>query len=365
LTRVLVVLPGLERGGAETYVARVSPRLLNLGVEVEICALDASGPLAGQLEAAGIRVHGTSYPERGHGSNTAALLRTVGDLRRLLVQRRFDLVHSYLYWPDVLSAAAGRLAGRRVIVSRRAIHSWRHPRSALLHGLEAASNLVADQLIANSRAVLRDAEANERFLPRRRAVVYNGVEPGDYLPARPGTSGGLRIVTVGALSPRKGQEFAIQALASLPAALGASLRLVGTGPDEVRLRELAKELRVGESVEFVGERADPRPELAGADLFLLPSRQEGFSNALLEAMASGLPVVATDVGGNAEALVDGEGGRIVPPENAPEIAAAIEQLASDPSGLAPIGAANRRRVEAHFTLDASAAKLAERYLARR
>jgi glycosyltransferase involved in cell wall biosynthesis len=365
LTRVLVVLPGLERGGAETYVVRVVPRLLARGIEVEVCALDATGPLAAELHAAGIRVHGTSYPERSTRSNTAVLLRTVRDLRRVLVKGRFDLVHSYLFWPDVLAAAAGRLARRRVIVSRRAIHAWRHPRSALLHGLEAGSNLLADALIANSRAVLRDAEAHERFLPRRRAVVYNGVEPGDYQLARLENSGGLRVVTVGALSPRKGQELAIRALAKLPAAIGATLQLVGTGPDESRLRDLVLELKMEDRVEFLGERTDPRPELASAHLFLLPSRQEGFSNALLEAMASGLPVVATDVGGNAEAVVDGEGGRIVPPENPAEIVAAIEQLASDRAWLKAAGAANRRRVETHFGLDASAAALAEHYLSGR
>jgi L-malate glycosyltransferase len=361
LKRVLLVIDSLERGGAETYVARVAPRLRQFGVEVEVCALDASGPLAAELAAAGVKVHGTSYPLRFSRSNTLVLRRVVGEIAQLLRAGRFDLVHSYLFWSDVLAAPAGRLAGRRVIVSRRALHAWRHGTSAFLHGLESASNLLAHELIANSQAVLRDTEAHERFLPRRRSVIYNGIETADYPVAEPRPSGSLRIVTVGALSPRKGQEFGIRAMALLPATLDATLRLVGAGPDERALRVLARELRVDGRVEFVGERDDPRPELAAADLFLLPARQEGFSNALLEAMASGLPVVATDVGGNAEALVDGVGGRLVPSEDPAAIAAAVAELSADRPRLVALGLANRDRVQKHFSAANSAAALAERY----
>src|SRR5207302_8353544 len=130
----------------------------------------------------------------------------------------------------------------------------------------------------------------------------------------------------------------IRALARLPAALEATLRLVGGGPDEPRLRQLAAALGVAEQVEFAGETSDPRTELAAADLFLLPSLSEGFSNALLEAMASGLPVVATDAGGNAEALVDGEGGRIVAARDVEAMAAAIEELGGDQPRMRQAGA---------------------------
>lgn len=361
VTRVLLAVDSLERGGAETYVARVAPLLRRYEVEAAVCALDSSGPLAAQLRATGVAVHGTSYPLRSTGSNTLVLARVVREIAGLLRSGHFDLVHSYLFWSDLLGASAGRLAGRRVVVSRRALHAWRHGPSAFLHALESAGNLLADELIANSEAVLRDTEAHERFLPRRRGVVYNGVEPTDYPAAQPGRAGQLRIVSVGALSPRKGQEFAIEALALLPPGLDAKLRLVGAGPDESALRRLAAERRVEARVEFLGNQEDPRPELAAADLFLLPSRQEGFSNSLLESMASGLPVVATDVGGNAEALVDGQGGRIVPPGDPAAIAAAIQELAEHRSRLAAMGAANRERVASKFTLDASAEALAGRY----
>jgi glycosyltransferase involved in cell wall biosynthesis len=170
-------------------------------------------------------------------------------------------------------------------------------------------------------------------------------------------------VTVGVLAPRKGQEFAIEALAILiRSGVDATLAFVGSGPDEAMLRRKASDAGISDRVTFAGEQLDPRPYLAGADLFLLPSRQEGFSNALLEAMATSLPVVATDVGGNAEAFIDGEGGRLVPPQQPAAMAAAIAELAKDRSRLAEMGRVNRQRVAELYTLEASARNLAGWYL---
>ena len=104
--------------------------------------------------------------------------------------------------------------------------------------------------------------------------------------------------------------------------------------------------------------------LLAADIFLLPSRQEGFSNALLEAMASGLPVVATDVGGNREAVIDGDGGAIVAPESPGALADAVVRLARERDVLPEIGLANRRRVEDVFSLEVSVQKLATWYWSR-
>lgn len=358
--RVLIVVPGLMIGGAERYIARVAPRLVELGLEVEVCALDPAGPIADELRSEGIALHGTSFARWTSRSRSHLVARSLGELYRVLRTGRFDVVHSYLYWADVLASLAGRLAGtRRIIVSRRALHWWRHPQHAIFHGAEALSNLAATELIANSRRVLEDTLRAELFVPRRRGVIYNGIEIGGYRPAAPQPSGRLRLLTVGALAARKGQSLAIEAMAV--AGVDSELTLVGAGPDEPSLRALAGRLGVSDRVVFAGEHIDPRPHLEAADVFLLPSRQEGFSNALIEAMACSLPAIATDVGGNAEAIIDGSGGRIVPPEDVPAMAQAIRDLAGRRDLLVDMGRHNRSRCEALFTLDASVRQLRDWY----
>ena len=222
--------------------------------------------------------------------------------------------------------------------------------------------MLAHELIANSYTVLRDVERTERLVPKTRTVIYNGVEPEQYQLAHPAPSGPLRLVTVGALAPRKGQEYAIGALRHVrDAGTDARLSLVGGGPDESMLRARARDLRLEEHVIFCGPQTDPRPFLLDADVFLLPSRQEGFSNALLEAMASGLPCVATDVGGNSEALVEDEGGHIVRPFDDVAIAEGILRLARSRAALPEMGLRNRKRIEDVFSLDVSVQRLADWY----
>jgi glycosyltransferase involved in cell wall biosynthesis len=330
---------------------------------MEICALEKEGPHLQDLEAGGIVVHGTPYPSRTYRSDTMTLLRTVNCIRSIVKAGRFDVVHTSLFWADVLGVAGARLAGSpRVIISRQALHGWTHGPQAGFHWLEQFSNLFAHELIADSAAVMEDAQRHERFLPSRRAVIHSGVDVGIYSPARPRLEGPLRMVHLGALAPRKGQEYAIEAMALLrEAGVQTTLTLVGSGPDEAMLRQKVADTGLDEKVTFAGAHADPRSFLIDADLFVYPSRMEGAGFALLEAMASALPVVASRVGGIPEALVDGKGGRLVPPEDSAALARAIGDLARDRSKLAEMGSFNRDRIDQKFSLDATVRQLADWY----
>jgi glycosyltransferase involved in cell wall biosynthesis len=364
--RVLSVIGQLMVGGAETYLTRIAPRIRRYGVDMEICALDRIGLRLAELEQAGIVVHGTPFGRRVRQSNTVTLFQTIEQIRRIVRNGRFDIVHTYLFWSDILGVTGARLAGcRRIAVGRRALHSWIHDPKAIYHAAEQFTNSLANEVIANSQAVLRDAAASEALLPRTRTVIYNGIDVDSYTPSARESTGPLQLVTVGALSPRKGQEYAIEAMTLLAAAgVDARLVLVGAGPDEAMLRRSAAASGVEDRVTFPGEHPDPRPYLGAADAFVLPSRQEGFSNAILEAMACALPVIATDVGGNAEAVVDGQGGFIVPPQDPHALAKAIIELERDRNQLRAMGRFNRARVAERFSLEASARALADWYLHR-
>lgn len=362
--RVLAVIGSLWLGGAEAHVARVAIAIRKYGVDMEVCALERAGPHLKELEESGIVVHGTPFPTRTYRSDTMTLLRTANTIRQIVRAGNFDVVHTHLFWADVLGVTGARLAGcRRVIVSRMALHGWAHGPQAGFHWLEQLSNLFAHELIANSDPVMVSAERHERFLPARRTVIREGVDFDNYdSPAQPRLAGPVRMVHMGAMEPRKGQEYALEAMALLKKeGVDTTLTLIGGGADEAMLRQRVADLRLGDAVTFAGPQPDPRRLLQSADLFVFPSRQEGFSIALLEAMASGLPVVATAVGGNQEALVDGQGGRLVPPQDPPALAAAIAELARDRARLAEMGRFNRERVAHEYSLEATARRLADWY----
>ncbi|MEK6225049.1 MAG: glycosyltransferase [Chloroflexota bacterium] len=360
--RVLNIVGSLELAGTEQYILRVAPRLRRYGIDVELCVLDRRGPLLETAKTADIPVHATKARTRRSRSVFYTGVAAVLEIASLIRKERYDIVHSYLFHAEAVGTPAARLAGtRRVIISRRAV-SPRRPEEPHYFVLETLTNLLADELIANSRAVLKDTEQSERLLPRTRTVIYNGVDPSEYSLARPGQDQRLRLVTVGVLAPRKGQEYALKALRLVrDAGIDARLTLVGDGPDSGRLRTMAQVEGIEDHVVFAGGQLDPRPFLVEADVFVLPSRQEGFSNALLEAMATALPVVATAVGGNVEAIVDGEGGWIVPPEDSAALAEALIRSARSREELATMGVSNRRRVESTFSLDSSVDQLAQWY----
>jgi glycosyltransferase involved in cell wall biosynthesis len=333
------------------------------GIETEVCTLWPGGVLAAGLVADGVPVF-TVAPHGDRPPLALRALRAVSAIARLVRERRYEIVHSYLFPAEAFATVGARLARcPRVVIGRRIVQPARRPAGFVFDVIETITNILAHDLVANSRAVLRDSERGALVLPARRTVIYNGIDVAAYPLAQPRTDGPLRIVTVASLSPRKGHRDLIHALEALRVTgIDASATFVGVGPEEPTLRRLASELALDDRVVFAGMRPDPRPFLTAADVFVLPSYAEGFSNALLEAMASGLPAVATDVGGNAEAIVDGEGGAIVPPGDVPALARTLAVLAHDRERLAVMGLANRARAERRFDLDVAAERLARWYL---
>ena len=359
---MLVVARSMHVGGTEQYLLRTLPLLRERGIDVEVFLIDRAGQLLPLLEATGIAVHGKSVASFGLARRAWTTAASIGAVRSLVRTGRYDIVHSYLFWSDVIGCVGARLGGaKRVIESRRAMSAWRRPRGPAFVALETLANAAAHELIANSQAVLREAERQEIALPRCRIVIYNGVDLPSEVTARPGAEMALRLLCVGALAPRKGQLVLLSALTQLGGLGEVHLDLVGSGDDENSLRQFVRDHGLEPIVTFHGERLDVEPYYRGADLFVLPSRQEGFSNALLEAMARGLPVIATDVGGNREALPP-EGGIIVPAEDPAAFAAAIRALAARRAELPAMGLRNRQAVEERFTLAASVRATADWYL---
>ena len=298
-------------------------------------------PLAGLAEKEdwkGLVVHRPRYrvwPLVGAGATPRAIARS---LRPLLarIRRRFpfDVIDAQFVWPD--GPAAMHLAeafGIPFSVKARGgdIHHW-GSQAATREQLVAAG-LGAAGLLAVS-AALRDDMAALGLPPEKIRVHHTGVDLDRFRPidrqaakAAMGVSGPL-LVTAGALIARKGQEFAIEALARLPE---ATLILVGDGPDRAGLERRAARPDVAGRVHFLG--AKPHAELpallAAADVAVQPSASEGLANVWVEALACGTPVVTCAVGGAGDVVDRAEAGRLVP-RDAAAIAAAVRELLDDP-----------------------------------
>ena len=220
-----------------------------------------------------------------------------------------------------------------------------------------------NEYIAVSRDLARFLEQIVGVPESRVHCLHNGVDANRFHPSPHPTRNCLpeafrdpaRVLfgTVGRLQDVKDQATLIRAFAALPQLGHASppgLVLVGEGPLEARLKALADALGVGEHTAFLGP-SDAIPEVMRAlDVFVLPSLNEGISNTLLEAMASGLPVLATHVGGNRELFEDGVEGQFFAPRDVPALTHAFVSLLGDPRARARMGAASRARVERHFSL---------------
>ncbi len=324
--RVVLVVNSLARGGAETQLVRLAGRLVAVGHSVCVVPLLPDDELGAELRAMGVTVHPLCNTESPRG------LPTVTALVRVLRQQRPDLVVSFLYQSNVVTRVAASVARVPVVVSsirneyfggrRRELAMRATDRLASVtttNSALAADRLVRRRVVARDRlVVVPNALPPEAFVRRERGPVREalGVAPDDFV-----------WLGVGRLVPQKAWPDLLQAFALTgPRGGGSRLVIAGGGPEESRLRALAERLQVASYVHLLGPRDDVPDLLAAADGLVLSSAYEGLPNVVLEAMAAGLPVVATRVGGVPE-LVDDSTGLIVPPADPTALAAAMRQLA--------------------------------------
>ena len=356
--RILHVLQAATIGGAQRRIWETSRLIPPERASVEVALLTARGRLSAELEAMGLRCHVLDI--RGAADVPRAAVRLVAIMRR----GRFDVVHTHLLHSSAAGLAAALLAGVPVrVMTRGQVHVARTG-SFLDRSLSRLSNALA-QRIFTVGADVRDAIVREEGVPPKRVeVIPNGVDVA-YLRSLAGeraSHDGFVMGTVARLHPQKGYDIAIDAVKALAdAGVAVRYEIVGEGPLRGRLEEQAARLGVADRVDLVGFVRNPFPRELGWDLYLHPSNDEGLSNAILEAMALGRPIVATDVTGAREQIVDGESGLIVPPGDPGAMARAVRRLRDDPSLAARFGDAAVERVERLFDLRRSAERYMEAY----
>jgi glycosyltransferase involved in cell wall biosynthesis len=347
---VLLLGDSLRPGGTEGQFVEVACGLDRARWDVRVGCLQAQGALGARLAAAGL--HATSW---GRGSlRPRRLAPAVVALARHLARSGTALVHCFDFYSDVLGVLAARLARRRVIASQRELGDLRSPGQRRVYRLVLrAAHLVA----VNSGAVagrLRGVVAEHRVV-----VIPNGVDTARFHPGPPAPVRAEPVVgTLGILRPEKGLEDFLAA-AALVRERGPRARFVihGDGPGRDGLAARVECLGLGGAVRLAGATLEPEAALRALDVFALPSLSEASSNALLEAMATGLPVVATRVGGSMAAVEDGLTGLLVPPRDPAALAKALVTLLEDRRLAGRLGAAALTAVRAAHGLPAMLARV--------
>jgi glycosyltransferase involved in cell wall biosynthesis len=360
---VLYVIGSLELGGAERHLVLVAPQLKKHGWQPIIFCLTARGSQANEVERAGVKVIGPPWEiEKGQ---TAAgklfrLLASGARLFALLRSQRPRIVHFFL--PAAYIASAPIVIAARVpirVMSRRSLNRYQSKHPISRH-VERLLHRHMQMLLGNSKAVVGELR-NEATGTTPIELIYNGVDtsnvqspPLDNNKNARCDPGKLTLVIVANLIHYKGHADLFRALASIAEKLPASWELLCVGRDDglgATLSELIHDLNLDPHIRLLGSRTDIPVLLASSDIGILCSHEEGFSNAILEGMAAGLPMVVTDVGGNTEAIIDRKTGFVVPAHDPAALGAAILTLASNPELRTQMGRAARTRVKDHFSLD--------------
>jgi glycosyltransferase involved in cell wall biosynthesis len=356
--RVAFVIPSLELGGAERSLVKAANMLFECGYDVHVVVLsDAATEIDSELSPAV-----TVWRCRGGSSASPVLwirvrLRfkkispsvvigwsTYANLVAVIASRPWDpwklVLSERVYIPGILRARAGP-SPRRLLIA------------FLMRALYPLAAVVTANSAENVRFLAKWIRGNTLFKQVPNVIDIGQInrlsmEAADIH----GTGDGVLILGAGRLVPQKGFDILLRALAQVPKDLPWRLNVIGEGPEEGRLRQLAAEAGIAHRINWLGARANPFPYYRNADIVVVPSRFEGFPNTALEAMASGRALICTDCKtGPRELSGNGQFAILVPKENVEALAEAITRLARDPEARRHLGNKARTHVVDQYSVE--------------
>jgi len=369
--KVLYVIERLARAGTELHLVKILQRLDRSRFEPVLCCLNDSRTDKDLLPE-GVRYHSFQAP---WNLARPAIWRIYRRLCGLMRREKPDLVHSFLFVANVLAPfAAGRARVKGVVASRgRMGIEWK---ASVLHRLaQRAADRRTDYIICKTEAIAREIAQVEKAPTEKIRVIPNGVDTEYYsrtaAPARVAREqiaamhgvprDGPLILAVGNLKPIKGQTTLIEATALLVERFPLlQVAIVGEGESELDLRAAIRSSGLAERVHLPGAADDVRPWMRAADLFVAPSLSEGMPNAVLEAMAMGLPVILSNIPGHAETA--GAHAWYFEPRNSQALAESIATALDSPEACAERARAGTERVQKEFSLGQMVKRIESLYL---
>lgn len=350
--------PPLPVGGAETQAERLATYLAQRKWPVWVITRHAENLPRHEVRE-NVRIIRPFTAGTGKFRTITFFLSTIIVLWRL--RHKYKLLHAHLaFAPALVGVLIGRLLNRKVIVKLGG-SGTSGDISVSLNTLRGRIRLAAFRNWASVVITLSSAMKQEAiaagFREEQIKSMSNGVDAQAFISDKPkseikkelGLSGNLVILFVGRLTPVKSLPTLVDALANmLPTFPNLHLLLVGEGPDQILLEKQVRELGIEAHITFAGQQRNIKRYLNAAEIFVLPSKSEGISNALLEAMSAGLACISTSIGGGDEVLDGGKCGLLVQPGDVRAWTQAITELAIDPGRRKQLGEAARQRILDHY-----------------
>jgi glycosyltransferase involved in cell wall biosynthesis len=362
-TRVLFVIGSMDIGGAEKQLTILADRIRGYGYSCSVFSLQSDGVLVDILREKRIPIHSGGLKKGDLRRAPWKLVRAQWRMMSVIRAEKPDVLHAFLPLATFMGSFAGRMQRVPLIVTSRRALSSHQERIPLLKPFDRLADRLSHRVTVNSKAVWNDAVKRNNTEPSKLVLIYNGVDP---VPIQKALSSrdkirqslGIEahekvIISIANLIPYKGHSDLFRAL-KLVAREIPNVRLLLLGEDrgiKDRLERLAYDLGISSFIQYLGRKDDIAPFLAASDISIVASHEEGFSNVILESMAAGLPVVATRVGGNPEAVVDGVTGWIVEPRQPGVMAHRITDLLRNPRKAGEWGLKGKERVMELFTVE--------------
>jgi L-malate glycosyltransferase len=345
--RIAFAIDNLSRAGTESQLLALIRTLDRDRFEPSLILLDGENADSRELEP--IDCPMVRLGVRKLFSRSA--LRAAKQLRQLWRTNRPDVLQSYFLDASYFTAPIAKWCGVPTVIRvRNNLGYWLTRKH---RGLNRLIRPFVDFSLTNSDAGRETLIAHDRLAPSRVAMIENGVDLERFEPALPAFSGTIRVGCVANLRPVKNIDGLMRiANVLLPRFPNMVFEVAGDGEDRPQLEQLHRTLNLGERFRLRGSVRDVPAFLQSLDVAVLPSHSEGMSNALLEYMAAGRAIVATNVGANARLITDREEGRIVPAGDDAKMAEAIAELLANPESARRMAAAARTRVAKEYSRDA-------------
>ncbi|MBI5913713.1 glycosyltransferase [Candidatus Azambacteria bacterium] len=358
--KIVHCIPTLALGGAERLVADLCVSLPRAAFESMVVTMVAGGPLEEELRSAGVRVVRLDSLIKKHSKIKWILwYERARALVSFLRKESPTILHTHLTSADILGWYAARKTGVKHIISTE--HNINADEKKWQTFVKKLLATTPARVVCLSEAIKQFAVRTYHFPEKKLLVIYDGVDIQKFIPAPlPSVVSGAftnnktnvrmpHITCVARMEPQKGHEILLRALALLDD-LAWELVLVGAGSLLTYSLDLARDLNIRERVNYLGTRRDIPAILQDTDIFVLPSLWEGLGIVVLEAGACGVPVVASNVGGIPEMVIDKETGLLVPPGDVEALSHALRELLSNLARAHEMGVAARARVAQYFAL---------------